>query len=211
MEHLSSPEHQAVRSWLDDSARRLNEEGLKQLENVLAGEVASTVKRYHESDRALRLGHPGYQGSISQRAQTHQYLQLARPVLRWIRLYRMHLRLGHPIQKPYALGEFLLSKALGEAPQSLWKPLGSDEAWSVRFAARAVTAHQQELARQLIENHPTLFSPMPAVSGKLPDEYTIRAKAAREKIVSERMQVINKVKKAGILTPDEMRILLSMV
>lgn len=218
MDDVQTPEHLAVRVWLDDLARRLNVEGLKQLESSLAAEVTATAKRYKEFNRQIpprtrtsRYVTQSLAEVRQERAQAHQYLQVAKPVLRWVRTYRTQLQMGRAIQKPYGLGEFLLSKALGEAPQALWEPLSDKASWGARHTAEAVTAHQKTLAQTLIKGHPSLFSVLPAIPGRMPTTFSVRARAAREKVVSERMQIVNKVKDANILTEDEMRTLLAMV
>ena len=218
MEDMQTPEHLAVRVWLDASARKLNVEGLAQLESSLKAEVTATVKRYKELNRQIpvraqtsRYVTRSLADVRQERAQAHQYLQVVKPVLRWVRAYRTQLQLGRAIQKPYGLGEFLLSKALREAPKALWEPLSDKASWSARYAVTAVTCYQQTLAQTLIKDNPSLFSELPGIQGALPTTYTVRARAAREKVVTERMQIVNKVKAANILTKDEMRTLLAMV
>jgi hypothetical protein len=218
MEDMQTPEHLAVRVWLDASSRKLNLEGLERLESSLKAEVTATVKRYKEFNRQIpvraqtsRYVTRSLADVRQERAQAHQYLQVVKPVLRWVRAYRTQFQLGRAIQKPYGLGEFLLSKALREAPKALWEPLSDKASWNFRNAATAVTCYQQTLAQTLIKDNPSLFSGLPGIQGALPTAYTVQARAAREKVVTARMQIVNKVKAANILTEDEMRTLLAMV
>jgi hypothetical protein len=112
---------------------------------------------------------------------------------------------------PNALGVFVLSKALQEAPQALWKPLNRDDAWAAHRTAAAVTIYQRDVARGLIEANPALFPPPPDLTVRLPDEHELWAKTKRREVVESRTRIIDKVRDAGILDSEELGVLYAMI
>jgi hypothetical protein len=212
MEHVTNPEHVAVRAWLEDAANRLNDYGLEKLEAHLRAECAEEVKRFKNFQTKLRLGtREAYSLYREGRALSQQRMQVIKPTLRWVRAYRAQLRLNGKIFLPNALGILVLSKALQEAPQALWKPLNRDDAWAANRTAAAVTTHQRDVARSLIEANPALFSALPDLPARLPDEHTLWARTVRQKVVEARTRIIDKVRDANILDSEELRTLYAMI
>jgi hypothetical protein len=212
MEHVNNPEHMAVRTWLEDAATRLNDYGLEKLQAYLVAECATQLKRFKGCQARLRIGVINdYSQQREGRAFSQQHLQILKPALRWVRAYRAQLKLSGKIAQPKALGAFVLSRALQEAPQSLWKPLNRDDAWAANRTAAAVTVYQRDVARELIKANPALFSTLPELPARLPDEYELWAKARRQTMVEARTRIINKVRDAGILDSEELRTLYAMI
>jgi hypothetical protein len=212
MKHVNNPEHVAVRAWLEDAANRLNDFGLEKLQAHLVAECAAEVKRFKDCQTKLRLGAANdYSQQREGRALSQQHLQVIKPALRWVRSYRAQLRQSGKILLPIALGVFVLSKALQEAPQALWKPLNRDDAWAAHRTAAAVTAYQRDVARGLIAANPALFSPLPDLQTRLPDEHELWAKTKRREVVEARTRIIDKVRDANILDSEELRVLYAMI
>jgi hypothetical protein len=212
METITNPEHVAVRAWLDDAANRLGDYGLEKLEASLVLDYAAQLKLFKSCQSKLKLGtRADYQQHLEGRALSQQHLQIIRPALRWVRAYRAQLRLSGKILMPNALGVFMLSRALQEAPQALWKPLNRDDAWAAHRTAAAVTGYQRDVARGLIEANPALFPPLPDLSVRLPDEHELWAKTKRREVVESRTRIIDKVRDAGILDSEELRVLYAMI